>query len=164
MFALVLVHATARNIPEVQTHNDKNLNTNEILSTNSPTPTNIGGLNDKKNFVTFGGIGGCSGIGGIGGILPTLGGAAGGVGGAGGGLGGPGFKGIGGVGGAGGVGGVGGVGGLGVGGGIGGYKGVGVIIPWSVTIVLVLIFILLLHACPSSCVVSSVLIFKFDVF
>lgn len=129
MFALVLVvQATARNIPhEVQiAHNDKNLNT-KISSTNSPTPNNIGGLNDKKNFVTFGGIGSCSGIGGYGGVLPTLGGAAGGTGGAGGGLGGSGFKGIGGVGGVGGVGGIGGLGG--VGGGIGGYKGVGVIIP-----------------------------------
>nr|XP_009767116.1 PREDICTED: glycine-rich cell wall structural protein 1-like [Nicotiana sylvestris]XP_016480037.1 PREDICTED: WAG22 antigen-like [Nicotiana tabacum] len=133
IFALVLVHATARNIPEVtkpnnvaQTH-DKNLNT-EILST-APTPSTTGGLNDKKNFITFGGIGSCSGIGGYGGILPTLGGVGGGLGGAGGGLGGAGVKGIGGVGAAGGVGGVGGVGGLGVGGGIGGYKGVGVIIP-----------------------------------
>ncbi|KAJ8561213.1 hypothetical protein K7X08_027403 [Anisodus acutangulus] len=118
MFALVLVHATARNIPEVQTHDDKNVNT-EILST-APTPSNVG-LDDKKNFITFGGIGSCSGIGGYGGILPTLGGAGGGagVGGAGGGAG---VKGIGGVGVAGGVGGVGGVGGLGVGGGIGGYK------------------------------------------
>ncbi|CAN4095681.1 unnamed protein product [Withania somnifera] len=105
LFALVLVHATARNIPhELQIHDNKKLNTREILSTtNAPTPNN-GGLNDKKNFVAFGGIGGCSGIGGMGGVLPTLGGAGGGLGGAG-------FKGI------------------GVGGGIGGYKGVGVTIP-----------------------------------
>lgn len=120
MFALVLVHVTARNIPEVQTHDEgKNVNTEIVSSTSTaPTPSNVG-LNDKKNFITFGGIGGCTGIGGYGGVLPTLGGVGGGAGGAGGGLGGAGFKGIGGIG--------------GVGGGIGGYKGVGVIIPWSVT-------------------------------
>ncbi|CAN4104551.1 unnamed protein product [Withania somnifera] len=111
MFALVLVHATARNIPKVQTHDDKNVNTETLSTSTAPTPSN-GGLNDEKNFIAFGGVGGCSGIGSYGGVFPTLGGAGGGVGGGvSGGLGGAGFKGI------------------GVGGGIGGYKGVGVTIP-----------------------------------
>ncbi|XP_055811982.1 glycine-rich protein 23-like [Solanum dulcamara] len=120
VFALVLVHVvTARNIPQAQTEG-VTVNT-EVLS-RAPTPSE--GLDDKKNFISFGGVGGWAGIGGYAGVLPTFGGigGAGGIGG----LGGLGGAAGGGVGGAGGLGGG---GGLGVGGGVGGIGGIGGIKP-----------------------------------
>ncbi|KAK1284577.1 putative methionine--tRNA ligase [Acorus calamus] len=84
------------------------------------------GVDDKKNFVSYGGVGGYGGLGatgpflgggGAGGVYP-IGGGAGGLGGPGGGLG------LGGLGGAGGLGGLGGFGGgAGGGGGLGGGAG-----------------------------------------
>ncbi|KAK7284204.1 hypothetical protein RJT34_18946 [Clitoria ternatea] len=80
------------------------------------------GLNDQKNFVSFGGVGGYSGIGSNG--LPFGGAGAGVGGGFGGGLGGGGLGGLGGIGGVGGLGGTGGGVGGGIGSGIGGGNGV----------------------------------------
>uniref|UniRef100_A0A6N2KF94 Glycine-rich protein n=1 Tax=Salix viminalis TaxID=40686 RepID=A0A6N2KF94_SALVM len=108
VLALAAVHTSARDVPT-----DKNMN---VASTqNVPSDS---GLNDQKNFVTYGGVGGYSGIGAgglpFGGVeeavwVVVLGGA-GGLGGLGGGVGG--------------LGGLGGGGGGGVGGGVGGGSGV----------------------------------------
>ncbi|KAK4341594.1 hypothetical protein RND71_040095 [Anisodus tanguticus] len=141
VFALVLVHVvTARNIPEAVSKPNEpqtqaqtegvTVNT-EVIST-APTPSE--GLDDQKNFISFGGIGGWAGVGGYAGVLPTFGGIGGGVGGAGGIGGASGIGGLGGLGGAagggiGGAGGLGGGGGLGVGGGVGGIGGIGGIKP-----------------------------------
>lgn len=98
VLALVVAHATARNVP-------------------APAP-NDAGLNDQKNFLTYGGVGGYSGVGNNG--LP-FGGVGGAIGGGGNGLGGGlgGGIGLGGLGGLGGAGGLGGGAGTGVGGGTG---------------------------------------------
>nr|XP_033512056.1 glycine-rich protein 5-like isoform X3 [Nicotiana tomentosiformis] len=130
VFALVLVHATARNIPEVSKPNEPQTQAHEVqthgLTVNtqviSTAPTPSEGLDDQKNFMTFGGVGGWAGVGGYAGVLPTLGGIGGGMG-VGGGIGG-----VSGIGGLGGIGG--GVGGLGgIGGGVGGLGGIGGIKP-----------------------------------
>nr|XP_016471737.1 PREDICTED: WAG22 antigen-like isoform X2 [Nicotiana tabacum] len=131
VFALVLVHATARNIPEVSKPNEPQTQAHEVqthgLTVNteviSTAPTPSEGLDDQKNFMTFGGVGGWAGVGGYAGVLPTLGGIGGGMG-VGGGIGG--VSGIGGLGGLGGIGGAaGGAGGLGgVVGGLGGIGGI----------------------------------------
>lgn len=101
--SFLLVHSTARNIPDnalAPTANTQNV----AISAASPDGNGVG---DRKNFITFGGVGGW---GGFVGFIPVLGG-------------------IGGVGtvpgGLGGVGGVGGVGGAtgGIGGGTGGVGG-----------------------------------------
>ncbi|KAL2242565.1 UNVERIFIED_CONTAM: hypothetical protein Sindi_0374500 [Sesamum indicum] len=120
---IVVVHATARNIPTDQTkpssdhttaHEATNPNTNalapvqntENVAATATAPVANGGLNDQKNFITYGGVGGWGGVGGYVGVLPIFG--------------------LGGLGGAGGLGGLGGVGGLGAGGGIGKVGGIGV--------------------------------------
>ncbi|KAK4421696.1 hypothetical protein Salat_2120200 [Sesamum alatum] len=136
VFVLVVVHATARNIPTDQTkpsdhtttdHEVKNPNTNalapvqntENVATTAASPAANGGLDDQKNFI-YGGVGGWGGVGGFVGVLPIFG--LGGLGG-GSGLGGVGGLGAGGgigkVGGNRGCGGIGKVGGIGVGGGVG---------------------------------------------
>lgn len=155
VLALVVVHASARNVPTTTT-----------MSTSTTAPSSVpasgAGVGDKKNFLTYGGVGGYSGVGanglpfggvgGLGGVTPIGGagglgggigggvgfnplGGDGGLGGAGGGLGGlgglGGFGGLGGGGGAGG--GVGGAIGGGVGGGTGGGVGTGVVpFPWNI--------------------------------
>ncbi|KAL3828345.1 hypothetical protein ACJIZ3_017147 [Penstemon smallii] len=103
--AIALAHVSARNIPNDQTKPIDALapvveNTKDVVFANVPVAN---GVDDEKNFITYGGVGGWAGIGGYAGVLPTLGG-------------------FGGMGGAGGVGGVGGLGGLG--GGVGGGAGI----------------------------------------
>ncbi|XP_060180054.1 glycine-rich protein 5-like [Lycium barbarum] len=131
VFALVLVHVVnARNIPEVAKPKEpqtqaqiEGVTVNTEIITTAPTPSE--GLDDQKNFISFGGVGGWAGIGGYAGVLPTFGGigGAGGIGGLGG------LGGAAGGGGIGGVGGLGGGGGVGVGGGVGGIGGIGGIKP-----------------------------------
>ncbi|CAN4090967.1 unnamed protein product [Withania somnifera] len=131
VFALVLVHVvTARNIPQAAKPKEpltqaqvqsQGITVNTEIINTAPTPS--AGLDDKKNFISFGGVGGWAGIGGYGGVLPTFGG----IGGAGGIGGGSGIGGLGGLGGGvggigGGAGGLGGGGGVGFGGGVGGIK------------------------------------------
>ncbi|KAL1536171.1 glycine-rich protein 5-like [Salvia divinorum] len=99
--AVVVAHATARNIPT--DHQTTNPNLNALAPSQN--------LADQKNFISYGG--GWGGIGYVG-VLPVIGGV-GGVGGAGG---------IGGLGGLGG--GIGKVGGIGIGGGIGKVGGIGI--------------------------------------
>ncbi|MCD7460432.1 hypothetical protein HAX54_043528 [Datura stramonium] len=143
VFALVLVHVvSARNIPQVAKPKEpetlqaqvqtQGVTVNTEVTSTAPTPSE--GLDDQKNFISFGGVGAWAGIGGYGGVLPTFGGIGGGGGGIGGlgGLGGLGGAAGGGIGGAGGLGvggGGGGGGGLGVGGGVGGIGGIGGIKP-----------------------------------
>ncbi|EXC24147.1 hypothetical protein L484_015162 [Morus notabilis] len=111
VLALAVVHATARNVP-------------------AATPAKKdAGLNDQKNFLTYGGVGGYSGLGANGLPFGGFGAGVGGGGGLGGGLGGGG--GIGGFGGLGGAGGLGGGGGGGVGGaGAGTGIGPGGVVPF----------------------------------
>ena len=101
VLAVAAAHTSARNTPS--DHDDQ-----VVHNTAKSAPTDAG-LDDQKNFLTYGGVGGFSGIGSNG--LPF-----GGVGGLGG---------ITGLGGAGGLGGIGGVGGLGGSSGLGGVGGVG---------------------------------------
>ncbi|KAL7124196.1 hypothetical protein ABFS83_14G032000 [Erythranthe nasuta] len=127
---LVLAHATARNIPtdEEATRNPstntalaptQNMAENVVATTAAAPRAAVGGVDDEKNFISYGGMGGWGGVGGYVGVMPVFGGIGAGMGAAGG---------IGGVGGLGGVG-LGKVGGIGVAGGVGGVGGVGGIIP-----------------------------------
>ncbi|KAL2506481.1 WAG22 antigen-like [Abeliophyllum distichum] len=113
VLSLVLVHATARNIPtETKGTNPNSKTLTHVENTHNVAVPGAAGVDDQKNFVTFGGMGGCAGIGGVAGVLPVL----------------PVLGGVGGVGGAGG--GIGGLGGIGkVGGGVGGAAGAGGILP-----------------------------------
>ncbi|XP_057783594.1 uncharacterized protein LOC131001268 [Salvia miltiorrhiza] len=117
LLALMVAHATARNIPtDLQTTNPNpnaltpTQNT-ENLATGAGSPqATTGAVGDQKNFIGYvGGVGGWGGIGYVG-VLPVIGGIGG----------------VGGAAGAGGVGGLGGLGGLGVGGGIGKVGGIGI--------------------------------------
>ncbi|XVE78045.1 hypothetical protein DITRI_Ditri13aG0112700 [Diplodiscus trichospermus] len=87
VLALVLVHTSARNVPADTT----------VATSTAPSSVPSGaGVEDQKNFLTYGGVGGFSGIGsnglpfggvgGLGGVTPL--GGAGGLGGLGGGIGG----------------------------------------------------------------------------
>nr|KJB26089.1 hypothetical protein B456_004G224800 [Gossypium raimondii] len=109
LLALVVVHASARNVPTTTT----------TMAADAVPSAASASVGDQKNFLTYGGAGGFAGIGSngmpfggggvLGGVTPF-----GGVGG----LGGGGLGGLGGTGGFGGLGGTGGVGGLGGTGGL----------------------------------------------
>lgn len=101
VLAVVAVHTRARNTPS--DHDD------QVVHNAAKIAPSGAGLDDQKNFLTYGGVGGFSGIGSNG--LPF-----GGVGG---------LAGVTGLGGAGGLGGIGGVGGLGGASGLGGSSGLG---------------------------------------
>ncbi|GAA0153570.1 hypothetical protein LIER_11775 [Lithospermum erythrorhizon] len=124
VFAIVLVHATARDIPSTKQNVEIVAPQHEEIGNvvTAKEPAAASGVDDEKNFIAYGGIGGFKGIGGYVGVLPALGGV-GGIGSYGGiGIGG----GIGGAGGVGGLGGVGGAGGMPIGGVVGGIgKGIG---------------------------------------
>lgn len=116
LIALVAVYATARDIPNENTkpstttdatvapHVEKT-ETSVVTTADAPAAN---GVNDEKNFITYGGVGGWAGMGYVGGVIPVLPVLGGGVGG------------LGGVGGVGGLGGAGGLGGLGAAGGAAG--------------------------------------------
>lgn len=70
VLALVLVHATARNIPTET--KDTNPNANTLTHVENKHNVGAAGVDDQKNFVTFGGVGGCAGVGGVAGVLPVL--------------------------------------------------------------------------------------------
>ncbi|KAL6517125.1 hypothetical protein OROHE_017831 [Orobanche hederae] len=127
LFALVVAHGTARNIPNDDMKPSTAANAfspveyNENVVTIAKAPTASGASSgDEKNFITYGGVGGWGGVGGYAGVIPALGGIGGasGLGGVGG------LGGLGGLGGGGGDDGLGGAGGLGgIGGGAGGPTG-----------------------------------------
>ena len=118
VLALVLVHATARNMPTEST--SASINHDQTNTVNVPTATSSPhgkDVKDKKCGVVFAGVGGAAGVGGVAGVIPLGGvGGLGGLGGA------SGLGGLGGLGGASGLGGVGGAGGA-AGGGAGGVGG-----------------------------------------
>lgn len=105
LFVLVLVHASAREVPG--NHGGQDQET-AIMPELVPVKTSgTNGIGDEKNFIYGGGVGGFAGMGGyVGAGGAGIGGMAGigGFRGIGGGLGGAGVGGIGGVGGVGGIG------------------------------------------------------------
>ncbi|KAL8486766.1 hypothetical protein ACS0TY_022993 [Phlomoides rotata] len=120
LVALVISHATARNIPtdhEVTNPSSNALTPVKTTEDVAVAPATNAAVNDQKNFIA-GGVGGWGGVGGYMGVLPIIGGGAGGAGPAGG------LGGMGGLGGLGGGIGLGKVGGFGVGGGLGKIGGI----------------------------------------